>query len=391
MQHPHDAAPEAPLELRMDACHVRACEAYRELFVLIAQADRQELWRGDGARDMAHWLWMRYGISEWKARRWVVASHALEHLPGVAGALGSGELGIDKAVELCRFATPKTERDLLAWAMMVSAGAIRHRGDLEANRTLKEARELERSRSLRISYVDEGRRCEIWASLPAAEGRVVESAIEAALASLPVMPGEEGDADARRADALVALCLGRGTGRRGSEPTVVVHAPLEAILSGEGSACIESAGVTHAETARRLACSGRVQIAWEDASGEPIRLGRASREPSRGMLRLLRHRDDGCTFPGCGSRAYTHAHHVSWWSLGGRTDLENLALVCTFHHRLVHEHGWRIRRERGRTLWFRPDGTRHRAGPGKIQGARPPPKPRDALPPGNRLIPLARM
>jgi len=160
----------------------------------------------------------------------------------------------------------------------------------------------------------------------------------------------------------VALVLG-GRARRFPEATVVVHAPLEAMVTREGSASLESGGVISAGTARRFACSGRVQVAWEDSSGEPIRLGRASREPSRAMLRLLRHRDGGCVFPGCGSRAFTHAHHVSWWSLGGRTDLENLALVCTFHHRLVHEHGWRLTREGGRALWFRPDGTRHRAGP----------------------------
>ena len=30
---------------------------------------------------MAHWLKMRYGISDWKARRWIAAAHALESLP----------------------------------------------------------------------------------------------------------------------------------------------------------------------------------------------------------------------------------------------------------------------------------------------------------------------
>jgi hypothetical protein len=44
--------------------------------------------------------------------------------------------------------------------------------------------------------------------------------------------------------------------------------------------------------------------------------------------------------------------------------MENLALVCSFHHRLVHEHGWRIRREQaGELSWYRPDGGRHAPGP----------------------------
>jgi hypothetical protein len=202
---------------------------------------------------------------------------------------------------------------------------------------------------------------------------MVEAAIEERRRSVPVMPGEEHDADAHRADALVSLCTGAAAGRT-PEATVVVHAPLAAVVSGEGSASLEAGGVVHAQTARRLGCSGKVQVVWEDPRGEPIRLGRTTREPSLAMLRLLRHRDPGCVFPGCGSKAFTHAHHVRWWSVGGRTDLENLALVCTFHHRLVHEHGWRLTREDGMTLWFRPDGRPHRAGP----NARPRP-PRRAM------------
>ena len=59
------------------------------------------------------------------------------------------------------------------------------------------------------------------------------------------------------------------------------------------------------------------------------------------------------------------AHHIVWWERGGRTDLDNLTLVCTFHHRLVHEFGWSIERDPtdGAIGWLRPDGTRYRAGP----------------------------
>ena len=91
----------------MDGLHRLDCSVQRELFGLIARVDRLELWRDSGARDMAHWLWMRYGISEWKARRWIAASHALEYLPLISEAFSCGELGIDKVVELSRFATPE--------------------------------------------------------------------------------------------------------------------------------------------------------------------------------------------------------------------------------------------------------------------------------------------
>src|SRR6266542_6860875 len=122
----------------MDAQHAGVCASQRQLFSLIAEADQCKAWRDSGARDMAHWLWMRYGISDWKARRWIAAAHALEGLPQISEAFASGELGIDKVVELTRFATAETEGRLITWAQGVSCGAIRHKGDL-ASRSLQEA------------------------------------------------------------------------------------------------------------------------------------------------------------------------------------------------------------------------------------------------------------
>ncbi len=90
--------------------------------------------------------------------------------------------------------------------------------------------------------------------------------------------------------------------------------------------------------------------------------GRVSRTAPGWILRQLRHRDRGCTFPGCELRWFLQAHHVRHWIEGGRTDLDNLVLICG-HHKLIHEHGWRVRlgaggmadwsRSNGRS--FRPD------------------------------------
>ena len=118
-----------------------------------------------------------------------------------------------------------------------------------------------------------------------------------------------------------------------------------------------------AETAARLACHARVQAILEDASGEALAVGRMLRDPPAWMARQLRYRDGGCVFPGCGTRWFTQGHHLVWWERGGVTELENLALVCAWHHRLVHEFGWDARREGTRVAWFRPDGSRFDPGP----------------------------
>jgi hypothetical protein len=182
------------------------------------------------------------------------------------------------------------------------------------------------------------------------------------------MPGEE-DAyyvGARRADALVAMCsVHIAEDADPDRATVVVHVQLDRVADNAGGCELERGPVIHPETARRLLCDGRVQTVIEDASGHPFGVGRMRREPPAWMVRQLRYRDHGCTFADCGARRFTQAHHIVWWKHGGPTDLNNLLLVCSFHHKLVHEYGWVVKRdEDGTVRWFRPDGTRYLAGPG---------------------------
>jgi hypothetical protein len=40
----------------------------------------------------------------------------------------------------------------------------------------------------------------------------------------------------------------------------------------------------------------------------------------------------------------TEAHHHEHWALGGETNLDNLLLLCGFHHRRHHEGAYRIRK-----------------------------------------------
>ena len=359
-----DEEPNDPVRVADDA-HVEIGRTQRRMMAALAEVDRTAGWEADGARDCAHWIQMRYGISLWKADRWVEAAHALEGLPAVADALSTGVLGIDKVVELTRFAELDTEDALVRWAQHVPAGAIRHRGELERLQDPDEAETAERTRSLR--WWNDHDRFEMHAELPAAEGEVVRAALEHVTDRVPAMPDEDGPRDlpARRADALVALC---SSGRSGSpetaSATVVVHARLEGLVEGTHGCELEDGPVIAPSSAERLVCNARIQTVVEDARGEVVRLGRMRREPPTWMARQVRYRDRGCVFPGCGTRAFTEAHHVVWWSKGGRTDLDNLVLTCFFHHRLVHEHGWSLsRKPDGEVRWFRPNGERYRAGP----------------------------
>jgi hypothetical protein len=352
----------------MDGMHALACSALRRLFGFVAEADRAEVWRSYGARDMAHWLWMRFGLSDWKARRWIAAAHALERLPLTASAFAGGEIGVDQVVELTRLATPETEARLLTWARNASSGAIRARADRALRQTQEDVRAVEEDRRLTWWWFDEGKRFGLEAELPAAQGAVVARALTRIVDSVPVLPGEEESlfADARRADALVALASARIAGDPDPDrASVVVHASVDPLGPRDTGFEIEGGPPIPAASAARLLCNARSQTVLENPAGTMVvGLGRMTREPSAWMVRQVRHRDRGCTFPRCGSRRFTEAHHIVWWERGGWTDLDNLTLVCWFHHKLVHEHGWTIRRgSDGGVGWFRPDRTRFRSGP----------------------------
>jgi hypothetical protein len=48
---------------------------------------------------------------------------------------------------------------------------------------------------------------------------------------------------------------------------------------------------------------------------------------------------------------------VQHWVDGGETSVENLVLLCSHHHRLLHEGGYRIRRDyQGECYFTRADG-----------------------------------
>ena len=131
----------------LDDAYLRMCAARRDLLCALARVEAEdpidvgdaegvggtedaptdeasfdERWIDHGFRDLASFVCARYGISLWKASRWVDAARALRELPETSAALASGVLGIDKVVELTRYATPKTEGRLIRWGAAVSCG-----------------------------------------------------------------------------------------------------------------------------------------------------------------------------------------------------------------------------------------------------------------------------
>jgi hypothetical protein len=98
------------------------------------------------------------------------------------------------------------------------------------------------------------------------------------------------------------------------------------------------------EALRRLACDCGLVVTRTDGSGSVLDVGRRTRSIPPAIRRALWLRDRGCRFPGCGHTRFLHGHHVRHWMAGGETRLDNLVLLCSRHHRALHEGGCSIER-----------------------------------------------
>ena len=136
-----------------------------------------------------------------------------------------------------------------------------------------------------------------------------------------------------------------------------MHTDAKQLNAIHGKGSLEDGPSIVAETVRRLACDGKVQLSVDDHTGSPLKLGRTKRTVSPRLGRWIRDRDKGCCFARCGRTRGLQVHHIHHWAHGGATDDENLIALCWHHHRLVHEGGWKIRKDAEDDLRFiRPDG-----------------------------------
>jgi hypothetical protein len=123
------------------------------------------------------------------------------------------------------------------------------------------------------------------------------------------------------------------------------------------------------ELAQRIACDAEVWRAILDpATGLPLEVGRSHRIVPAWIRKALHARDRGCRWPGCTvPAAWTDAHHLLAWWLGGPTDIDNLLLLCRYHHHKVHEGHWTLRldRDTGQAHITRPDGQPYELGPSR--------------------------
>jgi Domain of unknown function (DUF222)/HNH endonuclease len=347
--------------------HGIACAAHRHLLTVVAELDRREAFRDDGAADMPSWLTARLSISFRTARAWVEAARALESLPAIATAYTEGKLSWDGVRAAAEVATPETDAELADLAVGHSAAQLQAMARRHRRVSTEEAEDNHARRSLVWWWGDDHSFMRLSGRLPADQGAILETALARVIDEIPPNPGGVyEDYRSRAADALVELASQRlDADFDADRATVVAHIDVAVLTGEDGAAELESGAGLAAETARRLVCDSRLQAALHASDGTPLGVGRASRTVPHWLARQVRHRDHACRFPGCTRTRFTQNHHIDFWvAHEGPTDLNNLVLLCWHHHRLVHEGGWRVRGDpAGHLEFLRPDGRVLQTGP----------------------------
>jgi hypothetical protein len=163
-------------------------------------------------------------------------------------------------------------------------------------------------------------------------------------------------------DALVELVrIGTATDDHillGSARTVTVHVTATDLDRRRGIARIEGqTAPLSIATVERHVCDGGIVPIHFDTDGHVVNIGRQQRHFTHRQRQALAARDGGCLFPHCQRPpSWTEAHHITQWSQGGRSDLDNGILLCRHHHLLIHNNGWQIARD-GAQHWLTPPDT----------------------------------
>jgi hypothetical protein len=320
----------------------------------LIEADRRQQFLVDGARDLGQWVSARFGLRHSTAVQLVGVARRLQDLPLLRERFGAGVLSLDQVDALSRMATPDTEQTLIEEALGLSNAALDRAARRAHPPSVEEEQRAWRDRWLTIQHSLDGSEGRLHARLPGAELHLVESAIRERADRFSPNP-ETSRFDpypVRLADGLVEICTTSGD-QSSPSVQVTIHADLDALTTEtSGVAELQAGPVVSNETARRLGCDSIVETAVYDDC-RILGVGRRTRVIPGWLRRQLWHRDGGCRFPGCGRRGWVHGHHIQHWADGGPTNLDNLVLLCGFHHRFLHEAGWTIEGDTAGSLIFR--------------------------------------
>jgi hypothetical protein len=297
---------------------------------IVREADDEGDWQAAGCSSGAQWLAQVSSSDYRSAVRITRTSSALRSLPALDQALSTGALSLDQVAAIVEVATPETDAQLARVALGKAPSEIAVAARVIVPPTLSDDQELYERRALSMAWTRGRRELCFGGRLPLERGAVLEQAIWSIAKPQRALDRQAGVSLAWRqsaADALLTL-VQRGGGVRRSPTTLIVH------VSDDAPPMLEGAGPLSPETAELLTCDAR-RLALKP-SGRDLLHSRVGRCASYAQQRALHKRSTHCHYPGRSAARELQAHHLIAVEQSGKTELENLILLCPRHHKLLH-------------------------------------------------------
>jgi hypothetical protein len=235
--------------------------------------------------------------------------------------------------------------------------AERFRIQLDPDDAASRAKRLRRDQKLHLSPTFGGN----WvlsATLDPEAGATVKAALDTFTPPPdPHAAGLTETAAYRRSQAITEICrqaldAGQGHTTGGEKPHIIVTVDDETLRTGIGSGTLADGTPIPTAAVRRLACDSKIIPVLYGTASQPLDIGRAQRTVPSWIRKAVILRDHHCRFPNCDRPAeWADCHHAVHWRDAGPTALDNLVLLCRYHHHLCHEGGWTI------TVHHDPNGT----------------------------------
>jgi len=308
---------------------------------IVAEIDRDELWGATGARSVAALVAWKTGTSSKNASTIANVAHRLQEFPRCAEGMREGRFSLDQVGVIANRAADGSDEHYAELAESATVSQLRTAIKLEPRPDHGPRPEPQRS----ITKTSDEESSTWRITLPHDEAATFDVALQAhqdAVVTEWKRDHGMGDRVSEQTPpfpgavdgfmSLVEAGWDTEVARRphGQHTTVIVHVDVESRI-----AALHLGPLLSDDERRYLLCDATCEV-WFERHGQVIGSGRETRQISRRLRRALEHRDRCCVVPGCGATRGLHAHHIRHWEDGGLTELDNLALVCPYHHRLHH-------------------------------------------------------
>jgi hypothetical protein len=365
----------------------------------IAAWDARSVWKTSQGTSPRNALMAEAAMTPADAKATVTAARNLAATDTVAAALRTGRIGAGHARVIAAFAQRPRIRDqfddvaeqILTDAALLTIEVLPLYLRMWEQRLDPDGAEPAERAQQSLRLTDRGDRLDLLGRLYGQDRVLVRNAIRVEVEGLrelaQALPAAERPTDGQlHADALVNL-IRRATTRRldddwiPARPLVTVSVDLATLEQRAGRiATLAQTTVIGSDTLRALACDADIAAVLVDSLGTPVQFGTTLRLADPDLRRACAERDKECRFPGCHNPISDCVyHHIRFWTdTDAETTLDNGAMVCEHHHRMIHGGGWTLQRlDTGHLLFTSPTGEEHLEPEATPHLDGPPPAPDD--------------